>query len=275
MEETKPENVKCCSNCNNSKNINNFPLKKNTCKSCNNEKKRNNYNNNEELRNKKNEKRRLKYQQDEEYRKKQIKNASQFKHNKVVIRQELKLLKQEEIGFDNKKCNYCCLVKHETKFRFNRLKCRDCERDDPVDKFKRVIRSRIYLSLSKDKKTIEYLDCSSNEYLKWILTNNNDYTIENHGKEWHIDHVIPLSKFNLHDEYEQTLAFNWRNTMPLSCKENLSKNNKIIKEQIEQHLNKLIEYHKENKLDLPQIFIDLFAKYLVAGSPLEPILSNK
>ena len=63
--------------------------------------------------------------------------------------------------------------------------------------------------------------------------------------------------------------------MPLSVKENLSKHNKIIKEQIEQHYKKLVEYHIENKLDLPQVFIDLFAKYLVAGSPLEPILSNK
>jgi len=59
--------------------------------------------------------------------------------------------------------------------------------------------------------------------------------------------------------------------MPLSVKENLSKNNKIIKEQIENHYKKLLEYHLENKLDLPQVFIDVFAKHLVAGSPLEPI----
>jgi hypothetical protein len=63
--------------------------------------------------------------------------------------------------------------------------------------------------------------------------------------------------------------------MPLSVKDNLSKNNKIIKSQIEQHLNKLKEYHNEHKLVLPQVFIDLFAKYLDAGSSLEPILSNK
>jgi hypothetical protein len=47
--------------------------------------------------------------------------------------------------------------------------------------------------------------------------------------------------------------------MPLSVKENLSKNNKIIKSQVEQHYKKLVEYHIENKLDLPQVFIDLFA----------------
>jgi hypothetical protein len=60
--------------------------------------------------------------------------------------------------------------------------------------------------------------------------------------------------------------------MPLSSKENLAKNNKIIKEQIEIHYKKLVEYHLENKLDLPQVFIDLFAKHLVAGSSLEPLL---
>ena len=52
--------------------------------------------------------------------------------------------------------------------------------------------------------------------------------------------------------------------MPLSCKENLSKNNKIIKDQIETHYKIIVEYHLENKLDLPQVFIDLFAKHLVA-----------
>lgn len=56
---------------------------------------------------------------------------------------------------------------------------------------------------------------------------------QNYGKEWHIDHVIPLSKFDKLNEKEQLVVFNWRNTMPLSVKQNLSKNNKIIKPQIE------------------------------------------
>jgi hypothetical protein len=77
-----------------------------------------------------------------------------------------------------------------------------------------------------------------------------------------IDHVIPISKINLNIEEQQLLAFNWRNTMPLSCEEKLKKNNKIIYLQIEQHYKKLVEYHKENKLDLPQVYIDLFAKHL-------------
>jgi hypothetical protein len=58
--------------------------------------------------------------------------------------------------------------------------------------------------------------------------------------------------------------------MPLLAKENLSKNNKIVKPQIEQHLKTLADYHKENSIELPQVYIDLYARFLEAGNPLEP-----
>ena len=173
---------------------------------------------------------------------------------------------------EEQECNICKNQKPITSFIKNRRICKDCERDEPLEKMKRVIRSRIISALkNKNKHTIEYLGCNTPEYLKWLLKNDSGYTLENRGKEWHIDHVIPLSHFDLENEEQQLIAFNWRNTMPLSCQENLKKNNKIIKLQIEQHYKKLVEYHLENKLDLPQVYIDLFVKYLVAGSPLEPI----
>jgi len=65
--------------------------------------------------------------------------------------------------------------------------------------------------------------------------------------------------------------------MPLSCEENLKKNNKIIKSQLEKHYKKLVEYHIENKLDLPQVYINLFAKHLVDGEALKsslPLISG-
>ena len=256
MNNTKPKNVthKICSICEENKTIDNYYNKNTICRIC--------FNN----------KRREKYHNDEEHRKKIIKQASNSKHNKVIINQQAKKEQQLLIGLENKKCKYCCEIKHKDMFRYNRLKCRDCERDDPTEKFKRYIRTRIYNCLknkNKSKHAIEYLGCSSNEYFKWILCYNENYNLENYGNVWHVDHVIPISKFNLDNIEEQSLAFNWRNTMPLSSKENLSKNNKIIKTQIEQHNKKIIEYHLENKLDLPQVFIDLFAKHLADGNPLK------
>ena len=291
--DTKPINA--CSKCGETKTKDKFVKNRNICSACSNADRKKRYQNavvsNEPIKTCKqceatlpscsfykrtsrcktcvNVKRRDKYNTDDEHRKKLITLASVFKHNKVIERQKLK---EETIGIDNKKCNYCDTIKHTTKFRHNRLKCKDCERDDPIEKFKRNIRTRIYLSLKKDKHTVEYLGCGSKEYMSWILNNNDGYTLANHGKEWHIDHVIPLSTFDLDDEDQQLVAFNWRNTMPLAAKDNLSKNNKIIPHQIEEHYKNLLDYHTTNNIRFPQIYINLFARHLVAGSSLEPSL---
>jgi len=256
---TKPENVtyRTCSKCLFEKQENCFYKRGKICCDCN------------------NEKRRQKYKNDEEYRKKLIKMATNFKHEKVILRKKLREDEQNKIGIDNKKCKYCNEIKSNERFRHNRLKCRDCERDEPTEKFKRYIRTRIYNCLrykNKTKHSVEYLGCSSHDYYKWIFKYNNNYNLDNHGSVWHIDHVIPLSKFNLNIQEEQIIDFNWKNTMTLSWNENLTKNNKILKSQIEEHIKKLVEYHKENKLEMPQVFIDLFAKHLDAGSSLEPSL---
>jgi len=247
---------KTCSCCNNTKPLSEFLRCRSLCKECN------------------NTNRRTKYENNEEHRKKLIQMVTVFKQNKIVERQRIK---EETIGKDNKKCRICEKIKPINNFRTNRLKCKNCERDEPLIKFKRTIRSRIWIALKKNKEnhTIHYLGCDPKSYFKWMLTYNEKYTIENRGSEWHIDHVIPLSRFDLENKDEQLIAFNWRNTMPLSVKENLSKNNRIHKPQIEQHYNHLLEYHKQNNIEIPKEFIDLFAKHLVAGNPLEPALSNK
>lgn len=282
VTDTKPVE-KTCSKCAITKLESMFIPKRNICKECRNIRSREKYkalelNNESEqkcnfcekskimslfVKNRKvcidcnNKKRRSKYENDENFRSATIQKVTKFKQKKIL---EKNKKKEEELGVDNKKCNYCESIKHKLCFRNNRLKCKDCERDEPIEKFKRVIRSRIIGALNNKKKhTVEYLGCNIPEYLKWLLKNDYNYTLENRGSKWHIDHVIPLSQFNLENEEQQLIAFNWRNTMPLSSQENLKKNNKIIKSQIEQHYKKLVEFHIENNLDLPQVFIDLFA----------------
>jgi len=297
MEVTDTKHLeKCCSKCNSIKIESLFIPNRNICKECRNKKSREKYslititNETEQkcnvcsnnklislfIKNRKiciecnNNKRRTKYGTDDIYRVNTIKKVLEFKQKKIIEKNKLKEL---ELGIGNIKCKYCNEIKKKERFRHNRLKCKDCEREEPNSKIIRNVRSRIFSAIkNKSKHTIEYLGCNCNEYLNWILNNADDYTFENHGKEWHIDHVIPISKFDLNNEEEQLIAFNWRNTMPLSCKENLEKNNKIIKEQIEQHYKKLVKYHLENKLDLPQVFIDLFAKHLDDGKFLKQSL---
>lgn len=292
VTDTKPI-TKCCSKCNIVKEFNLFIPNRNICKDCRNKSCREKYKSNiSEIidkdcnvcgqtksismfiknrnicKNCNNNKRQEKYNSDEEHRQTLILMASNFKKRKRIEKNKITEL---EIGVGNIKCKYCLNIKPKNKFRKNRRKCKDCERDEPISKIIRNVRSRISYAIKKDKHTIEYLGCSCHEYFNWITSYNDTYNYDNHGTIWHIDHVIPVSKFNLSDENEQMIAFNWRNTMPLTIYDNLSKNNRIIQSQIEQHLEHLMKYHKENNMEMPTEFIDLFAKHLDAGSPLELI----
>jgi len=57
-------------------------------------------------------------------------------------------------------------------------------------------------------------------------------TWENHGKVWHLDHIMPLSKFDLNDPNQVLIACNWQNFQPLLARENLSKSDKILVPQL-------------------------------------------
>ena len=254
MSDTNQENVKSCVICLIVKDESNFRIKgkyrQTFCKECSNNKRRENYKNNES------------------YRQKCIESATSLKKEKKSIRDAQIKVNQELIGIDNMECRYCFEIKHKDRFRYNRQKCRDCERDEPKEKFKRYVRTRIYNCLKghKAKSHIEYLGSSTNDYLDWIMSYDINYNLDNYGPVWHIDHVIPLSRFDLSIEDEQLLAFNWRNTMPLSATENLKKNNRIDTTQIDKHLKKLEEYHTHKNIIMPEEFKNLYATHLDAGT---------
>lgn len=248
------EGCKKCRVCSESRDINEFIKNRNICKVCN------------------NTNRKQRYQVDDEHRQTLIEQATSFKKKRSQEKHEIKAQEQENIGIENKTCRYCTEIKHKERFRYNRLKCKDCERDEPIEKFKRCVRTRIYNCLKhlKKKHTIEYLGCSTSEYMNWIMKYDERYTSNNYGPIWHIDHVIPVSRFDMNDPDEQLLAFNWRNTMPLSATENIVKNNKIDNAQIKLHYTKLQKYHTDNDIQFPKKYYYLFATYLDAGTSLEP-----
>lgn len=93
------------------------------------------------------------------------------------------------------------------------------------------IRSRLRLALKhnqKKGKTLEYLGCSI-EFLKTHLESNfkKDMSWNNYG-EWHIDHIIPLSKFDLSNEAELRKASHYTNLQPLWAKDNIIKGAKYV-----------------------------------------------
>ena len=98
-------------------------------------------------------------------------------------------------------------------------------------RIKRSLRSRLYNALKNDLKqtsAINDIGCSL-EFLKNYLSSmfEEGMTWDNYG-EWHIDHIIPISKFDLNNREEQLKACNYTNLQPLWAKDNIRKSNKIL-----------------------------------------------
>lgn len=81
-------------------------------------------------------------------------------------------------------------------------------------------------------------------YKNWIeFTMEKDMNWGNYGSLWNIDHVIPISHFDMNDISEIYVAFNWKNTCARYAKENFSKKDKISIHYITKQQLTLEEYH--------------------------------
>ena len=111
---------------------------------------------------------------------------------------------------------------YENNLRRERMK-------DPTFKYRANISARISNAMSRNKlykpaETEKLLGATWPEFRKWIDSQLTDgMTPENYGK-WHLDHVRPCASFDLSDEDQCYVAFNWRNYQPLWSTENISKN---------------------------------------------------
>ena len=104
------------------------------------------------------------------------------------------------------------------------------EKEDPMFRVINKLRTRIWYAIkrnNKSKTTLDLLGCAPDQ-LKVHLESKftEDMNWDNYGK-WHIDHIVPLSSFDLSDEKELSKSCHYSNLQPLWAKDNLSKGNKI------------------------------------------------
>lgn len=97
-------------------------------------------------------------------------------------------------------------------------------------KLRMTLRSRLNSALrakSKKGSAIKLLGCSLDEFKIYMQSKFKDgMTWDNHGL-WHIDHIKPLTAFNLENKIELSQACHYTNMQPLWASENQSKNNKF------------------------------------------------
>ncbi len=100
---------------------------------------------------------------------------------------------------------------------------------DPQFKLSTLLRSRINQIMRGQKRRSAIIDlgCSLAE-LRFFLEGKfvDGMTWENYGK-WHVDHIVPLSYFDLQNEEQFKQSCHYTNLQPLWAKDNLSKGNRI------------------------------------------------
>jgi len=202
--------MKKCTMCGIEKELNDFYKNKSTkdgltysCKKCDNIRFKKHR---EKNKNKFKEKRRLYYQSNIE--KEKIVKLKYYQKNKKDI------IKKQAVYVKNKiKTNPEYALKSKTVSRIASI-----IRDGKLNNFQG----------SKSERVIELLGCSLKEYsiyMENLFTEGMSW--KNHGLYgWHIDHIKPLSSFNLNDEVELHKAFHYTNTQPLWAIDNLKKGNK-------------------------------------------------
>ena len=81
---------------------------------------------------------------------------------------------------------------------------------------------------NKSLNTVDILGCTWEELKVYLESKFQEgMSWENYGRDgWHIDHIKPLSKFNLNNPDELKKACHYSNLQPLWAKDNLRKSNK-------------------------------------------------
>ena len=93
-------------------------------------------------------------------------------------------------------------------------------------KLTELLRSRLRLALKRDSKSgsaVGDLGCSIRQFKLYIENQfESGMSWDNYG-EWHLDHVQPLSSFDLTDRSQFITACNWLNYQPLWASDNIRK----------------------------------------------------
>jgi hypothetical protein len=100
-------------------------------------------------------------------------------------------------------------------------------------KLAHLLRHRLNQALKGDARIgshVKYLGCTIEEFKNYLESKFlYGMSWDNYGKHgWHVDHIIPISSFDLQNLDELKKACNFTNLQPLWAKDNWSKGNKNV-----------------------------------------------
>lgn len=103
-------------------------------------------------------------------------------------------------------------------------------KSDPNFRLKKALRgrfSKIIKGIAKQKSILKYVGCSIEDLRLHLEQQFRDgMNWGNYGTCWHIDHIVPLCRFDHTEESQIYKAWNYMNLQPLFSEENLRKGSK-------------------------------------------------
>ncbi len=97
-----------------------------------------------------------------------------------------------------------------------------------VDNLSKRLNIELHKNNVKKKSThLELIGCSYDKLKEYLSTKFTDGMTFDNYTFWEIDHITPISSFDLTNESEVKVCFNYKNLQPLWLKDNRSKSNKI------------------------------------------------
>lgn len=103
---------------------------------------------------------------------------------------------------------------------------------DPSFAIAMLQRKRVWSALrrahaQKSSSTMTLVGCTASELASHIEKQFEPGMSWDNRSQWHVDHILPLSKFDLTREDQQAVAFHYTNLRPMWGKENIAKGSKI------------------------------------------------
>lgn len=167
---------------------------------------------------------------------KDCKKEENAKNRKKIDKEAKKIYMKEYAAKNKEKIN----TRHRNYRLKNPQKVRAAQRTQSVKKLSKInyklsnaLRNRIRRALKNNQKlgsAVKDLGCSIEE-LKLHLESKfcSGMSWDNWGRHgWHLDHIIPLSSFDLTDRKQFLKACHYTNLQPLWAVDNLKKYNKLM-----------------------------------------------
>lgn len=136
-------------------------------------------------------------------------------------------------------------IKHKNKeyLPIRKEKIKEKRKTDLNFKISEILRSKFNREIKRNKYS-NFLGCDIIFFKKWLEYRfTNDMNWQNMGTYWHIDHILPISKFDFTNPSEIKICYHWSNLQPLETFKNISKSNNI---HLHTYFNNLVSVFRFN-----------------------------